>query len=629
MRHCLKSMGRITRRCLAIVILIAFGSTLHAQGIRMTVQQVWSGLDQGRPNPYYADIDNSGVNTSGLLTTSDMGSKESIEYPVELPSGSKKRILFLSGSYSDGRVILRTSSGSKEATIRGSYGPEQTRFGLISDNKSDLIFLKNQGGGSGEQSPERSGIGVGGCSPEDAPDRSFGYGCLDALVLGDGTEKLREDQIRAIKLYVQSGGTLVFVGGAAQSAAHDARWKSLLPVANPSVVTRNGLTELVGNSKKGSIFSKVAKGTLLGRSFGAGIVSLVSINPFESPMRESEDRRSIMMKATRWNNKQAFREIVDQQIGHQSTDNDPYSPRAYPVSSTGPMGTFSTSSYRNDGSNDPFQIKPPSLENIMWILIAYAFTVVPLNFLVLKKLKRMELAWVTTPIISILFSMILLNSTIGLYSASSTTRTTSLAIIGEGSDPALVFGKSEMFFPHAKSNDLKLSEVESILSDNRYDRSESSGLNLQDNGRQIIAPDVQTANLAFKEMSYIQTSSDLKGLSIKLVTRNGKDSVEITNNSKVVLSDIVLYGPGTSQRLETPITAGHSLVRPIDKLVRSKANPKNQESLDGWQLIGSKSPNKIVVVGKVDSMVVGPQYGSLHAGSKYMVVSFPQWSEAI
>ena len=29
MRHCLKSMGRITRRCLAIVILIAFGHFVH------------------------------------------------------------------------------------------------------------------------------------------------------------------------------------------------------------------------------------------------------------------------------------------------------------------------------------------------------------------------------------------------------------------------------------------------------------------------------------------------------------------------------------------------------------------------------------------------------------------------
>lgn len=279
-------MGMISRTLFLAVTLVAICSRANAQGLRLSVQQVWSGLEQYQSNPYYANIENNGPNTNGIISTDSYGTRTNIEYPVELPSGSKKRVLFSSGSYNDGKVTLRTSNGNKEATIKGSYGSEQARFGLISDNPSDLIFLKSQGNKGPEQSNNNVAIGVGGCTPDDAPDRSFGYDCLDALVLGDGTEKLRDDQIRAIKLFVQSGGSLVFIGGAAQSASTDTRWKEVLPVWSTRVVTKDGLTELIGNCRLGSVEAKVPKGTCFGRSYGSGIICILSVNPFESPIQE-------------------------------------------------------------------------------------------------------------------------------------------------------------------------------------------------------------------------------------------------------------------------------------------------------------------------------------------------------
>jgi hypothetical protein len=627
LRHCIKRMGRITRIALLGIGLTVLGSSANAQGIRMSIQQVWSGLEPSQSNPYYANIDNSGPNTNGIISTDSVRSKVSIEYPVELPSGSKKRVLFLSGTYSDGKVTLRSSAGIKEATIKGSYSSEQTRYGLISDNPSDLIFLKGQTG-SGPDPSGNAAIGIGGCVPDDAPDRSFGYNCLDAVVLGDGTEKLRDDQISAIKLYVQSGGSLVFVGGAAKSASSDVRWRELLPILNPTVVTKNGLTETVGKVRPGSISTKVSKGTCLGRSFGAGIVSIVSVNPFESPIRESEDRRSIMSRAVRWNHKQSFRNLVNRQIGQQESQNYYAAPAAvayapgYAPTPMSPLpGRFSAT------NADPFQIKPPSLNNILWILVCYALAVVPINFLILRKLKKMEIAWISTPVISVVFSFILLNSTIGLYRANATTRTTSIAILGQSVDDAVIFGRSEMFFPQAKSYDLELSNVESVLTADSYSETDKGGLSLQDDGRHLVAPDVRTANLAFKELGYVQTSSELKGLSMTLVSRNGQLFVNVVNNSRANITGISLCGVGKQQSISAPVNSGQSAMLPVSTIVNSKPDPKRPDEINGWQRLASTSPNKIVVLASVDSMKVGPKYGAGHPGSQYMVVAVPQWGD--
>jgi hypothetical protein len=603
------------------------GTLASAQGLTMSIQQVWSGLESSDSNPYYANVENLGPNTTGVISTDSFGNRVSIDYQVELPTGTKKRVLFLSGGYNTGKVTLRSPAGVKEASIKGSYNSEQTRYGLISDNPSDLIFIKSQQGSDGNQSSGRSAVGVGGCTPDDAPDRGFGYTCLDGLVLGDGTEKLRDAQIYAIRFFVRSGGSLVFVGGAAQSASMDPRWKDLIPAFNPQVVTKAGLTELTGLIRPGSFETKIPKGSCISRSYGAGIVAMLSVNPFESPIRESEDRRSIMLKAFRWNHKKSFARLVSEQIGQRQEDYG-YSSglTTYPSGFTGVSAPTVKSKY-SAAYTDPYQIKPPSLASIMWILIIYAIAVVPLNFLILKKVKKMEIAWISTPVISVIFSLFLLNSTIGLYKASATTRTTAIAILGENGEDSVIYGRSEMFFPRAKSYDLELKNVESIISENSMGSSEGGDLNLRDDGRHLIAPAVQSANLAFKEFGYMQTSSELKGLTIRLVNQKGEPYIHIVNQSLANVLELTLWGSGMQQVVSNPIKSGSSVMLPVGRIIRSKLTKDRPEAITGWQQFVSSTPNKIIVLASVDSMAVGPGYGAGHPSSQYMVASFPQWGD--
>lgn len=290
------------------------------------------------------------------------------------------------------------------------------------------------------------------------------------------------------------------------------------------------------------------------------------------------------------------------------------------ISSTAtPIGMSSTP--------DPYQIKPPSIAAIMWILILYAVFVVPVNFFTLRRLKRLELAWITTPIISVLFSFILLNSTIDLYKANATTRTVSIAILGDDGADSLIFAKSEMFFPRAKSYDLELENVESVYSHESYRYSASSGVNVVDTGRNIEAPNVQTGNLAFKELSYVQSSKELNGLKITLIRSNGAPLLHIVNQSHANLSSIKIFGPGIQKDVVEPVKSGASIQIPVTNIIRSKPNSKEDNSATGWQTLSSTSPNKIIVLGAIDSMKVGPKYGAGHPASNYMILSVPQWSD--
>lgn len=623
-------MWGVSQRIWVGIVVAALCALSPAQGLKMSVQPVWNGLNTTQNCPYFADIENLGGNDNGVLSTSSVGDQQSIEYPVELPTGTKKRVLFLVSGYSEGKVLLRTSSGIKEATIRNTYGSEQIQVGLISDNPSDLIFI------TGRQNPENnSGIGAGGCTPEDAPDRFFAYDCLSAVVLGDGTERLRDEQVRAIKLYVKAGGVVLFVGGAATSASSDRRWQDLFPTSNTNVITRRGLTERVGTALPGTMSIEVSKGTCLTRGYGLGLASFLSVNPFESPIRESEERKSIVLRSIHRFRHTQVRQLTTSQI-EMGRHFDSYS---YSTVSTAPTAIATSTSPASkkvvrtttlpaitaDPSSDPFQIKPPSVSNIMGILIIYAIVVVPVNFLVLRKMNKMEWAWISTPVISVIFSGILLNSTIGLYKANATTLTHGMSVVGMRGSETLSFGRSEMFFPRSRSYNLEMDNVESILTGDVYSYDNSSGVNLVDDGRHIIAPNVNTGNLAFKEISYAQTGNELEGLSIVIVQTNKGKIARISNQSRTAINGFILIGPGTRDSIKKTIAAGASLDVPIDKIVNTKLlTDSNTSSIIGWENIAQGSPNKLVVLGNLEPIHVGPKYGEGHPSSQYTFVSIPQ-----
>ena len=111
---------------------------------------------------------------------------------------------------------------------------------------------------------------------------------------------------------------------------------------------------------------------------------------------------------------------------------------------------------------DPFNTKLPPTTKVLWILCTYFVVIIPINFLLLKKLKRGEWAWFTAPVISLSFAGAFFAAASDLYSAKLSTATQGLLVATAHTPETLFFGKSQLFFPRGGEYDLKLQNLDSL-----------------------------------------------------------------------------------------------------------------------------------------------------------------------
>ena len=549
----------------------------------------WAGA------PVAVVIENRGPDAVGHLFANDEG--EMTRYPVELPTGSKKRIVTYPSSTPFGAVpefLLDTDQGRVRIpfTTRSefSYG-NMSLVAMVSDTSGELAFLRKLD--DQPQARENTTFGDAYCTPESAPDRPVGYNGLGAVIIGPGAERLSDGSVKALKTFALTGGTLVFIGGASAAVLSDPRWQDLLPGTNyrSSTIARSQvLSELAGQPMNEAVTVAAGKPKNFARSkfdgsipmisergYGLGRVVVFAFNPFEDPLVRWPGRRRLFLQQIR---------DVDYLRASQflaQFGNSGYDPYGYGYGS----GYASSTPYAytaGGGSGDPFSIKLPGSAKVFWILAAFFVTVVPLNFLVLRKAGKGEWAWLTAPVISVAFSMIFLNQAGDLYSASLSTATNGVMIVQEGAPEAIFVGTTQMFFPNGGSYDLKMVNVDQLGSGSPeyayYNRvSNRSQMNPVDVGT-VLVPDLRAANLAFEEIAYrqryatfprLQVTSKQEGpertvISVKNTTTSRlRNAAVIVRGTRYPLRDLA---PGESQSLEPSMSPATNQSDPLNGVTR-------------------------------------------------------------
>lgn len=580
-----------------VVWAVASASAI-AQSSRITVtsKEVWEGCGIQNQMPFWIEVTNNGPSVSGYVTNSEEGIN-AISYPIEVPAGSTKRVLVQTGQ--SGPSSFRFVAGffsaqQKPAPFSFNQGAP---VGLISNNPADFSFL-NQ---SGQQNIENSGVFVaGGSTPEDAPDRHFAYKRLSALFLGEGSERLRQPQIDAILHYVRSGGVLVFTGGSAQSAASDPRWRLIVPIQNTTTknisVSGKMIASRYGEIANGGMELNVPVGEASIRSFGVGLVAYCSIDPFEPSMSRLLERKVLIYRLMHRGHRLGVSSFVNNTIG---VDND----NIY-------TGTpVSTPSYSLQ--NDPFQIQAPSANSIGLLLIAYIVVVVPINFLILRRIKRLELAWYTTPAISVIFSLVLLSSTSALYSAKSTHRTKAFLCVDPISRLGVHVSKSEIFFPKASSTSIEYPNIDSVLEQNRFPGTDD-GFRYVDDGTFIQIPEVNCPNLAFREVSVTGTVANFSGLIASVRKKGENRQITVVNSSSFKLTDVQIRTANGMIEVAKSMDPGQE--KTLDIPIGSFSYKGNSQSQNLTGFI-EKVPGGFFVEAWMDGVDLGPKFGSTHTGT--------------
>lgn len=194
------------------------------------------------------------------------------------------------------------------------------------------------------------------------------------------------------------------------------------------------------------------------------------------------------------------------------------------------------------------EMDPPSADKLIIILMIYLIIIGPLNYFLLKKIDRRELAWFTIPVLVILFSL-------GIYSLGSKVKgnevvanVISTVELSEDSPSKNIDTYTGVFIP--KRGDYSFSMegdgflVPGVNRDDSYNGLDRGGK------KEITAQIIQGANPTAKvfdinmwtmETFFTETyRDDLGSLDGDLLYRDGKIIGSIENNTNFPLEDVVI-----------------------------------------------------------------------------------------
>jgi len=264
------------------------------------------------------------------------------------------------------------------------------------------------------------------------------------------------------------------------------------------------------------------------------------------------------------------------------------------------------------------------------VLAAYFVCVVPINFLVLRKLKRGELAWITAPIISLAFAGMLFRSAGSLYKAGMSTVTSGVVVAQDGSPEAMFIGGTQMFVPRAGSYDLKLKNVDSLgfVPDQEPWRGggmrsgdDSASFASIDDG-EIEVPGMSTNNLTFRRLTYRQRVPISSWFHVQLSPAGETTArCEVTNSSSFTLRNAQI-DVGANSLPIGDLPPGKKLAMTVS-LARDGGTPANDQS-DIHMFTLNKS--RVALTGQLDGFRPGPQIGeSIPGRSEIDFAMFSSW----
>lgn len=364
--------------------------------IQLNAQAGFDGIyEESAPVPVFVSVRNDGAAIEGeIQVISPVGGEELIySAPVSLPAGADKRVpLVVQLLPFVGEVTVRLVSGEDVlAETKSNHltviGQDQLLYGVAGSDPGALAFLEMIPG-------RRSDAAVAFLDLADLPEVSSAWNALDVLVLDDiDTSRLTAGQKEAMRAWIESGGQLVVTGGPGgpQTAAGVAE---LLPVAVTGVTTVDALpalSEFVGSSPAASgpyvltttdalspgetLINEGEHILLAEQALGRGRVTFLALDPKLAPLAGWEGGIRL------W--------------GHLASG----------APDTPPWGGGMRDGYAAIQAASVIPgLRLPSAGQLLFFLFLYVIVIGPINFIILRRINRRELAWVTIPALVLLFS---------------------------------------------------------------------------------------------------------------------------------------------------------------------------------------------------------------------------------
>jgi hypothetical protein len=545
------------RLLIPLIVLLA-GTGLppeiaRAQGADGVTLTAAGGLDgyckDGHWYPVRVRLENTGGGLDGLVTvesSTGLGAAWSYSAEVSLPSVSHKEITIFVQPVNNSdnfKVALSAEGGLVAAATQEllCLGASDSLHGVWAGNPSlfNVITSVKPAGGLSELAQ---------LEPADFPARFQGLGMLDTIIISDvDTSVLSREQRDALRAWVDLGGVLIVAGGAGwQKTA--AGLGGLLPLAPSGEQTIPNLAALSGYARSTDPLDTptvIATGELhaeaeviveqdglplvAARPLGFGAVIYLAADPALEPLRA-------------WGGME--------QVYSNLLTGIPAPP--------GWSGGFKDwDAADNALANVPGLALPP-----FWLvcgfLLIYVVLIGPVNYLVLRALKMREMAWVSIPVITLIFTLIALFVGALLSGRRSIVNHLAIVEVWQGEEQAVVHSLLGIYSPGRTRYDIRM-EGGFLASGVPYGAFNApiaanwSGMQTDD-GFEIREFQVDVGGLRGNVVSGVVPAPEFGstlGITPLDIGSSYQLAGEIRNDSGVTLEEAVLLLPGSAIQLGT------------------------------------------------------------------------------
>ncbi len=493
--------------------------------------------------PVRIAVANDGPDIQGTLRVTvpraNGGAAVSITRAVDLPNQSRREVFlyiptegFLSAlqvTLSDGKNDLVTAS-----TRVAQAGANDLIYGVLAGSPSAFNVLSSI-------KPVGGSAFVAQLEAADLPPVGLAWQALDVLVISDvDTGVFSPEQRAALAEWVASGGRLIVAGGPTwQKTA--AGLGALLPLAPAGTQTLPDATALAAfaaaavpsgtavaatgslGSEATILVSAGAVPLVVARHSGFGQVLFLAIDPAFDPLKN-------------WSGQEAlYRNLLSGTAQR-------------PNWAAGLRNWFSA----RDAINALPGLQLPSALQIFGFLALYILAVGPINYFVLRRLKRRELGWVTVPALVLVFSAGAYFTGYQLRGGQASLHRLAVVQVWPNTDKARVDGLVGVFSPRRAEYDVVfgpgfLARPMPVDSGNPG----GSSFTVQQTDGTLI-PTVRM-EVGAVEPFVVQGSAPAPAFDSSLTLDVNSSQVtlrgQVMNHSDVALKDTVLLAPGGVQRL--------------------------------------------------------------------------------
>lgn len=478
----------------------------------------WAGLA--------VTLGNEGVPTEGwVVAETDSGTARRF---VEMPSGARKVVM----------LYIRPEPFQRDVEVRYEEPNGTVRASAelrVLEQATDQVAIVGDPTGvlrpqlvpmDGSQRPDPLSLATA-----DLPQRPEPLAGISALVWAADSSSLDEEQRRSLERWVADGGQLVIIGGP-DWQARTAAFADLLPVDQLGAVDGVALGSLAawaGSSEPAVAEGTVSTGTLRDgayslvttddgtllasmRAVGAGRIVLTGVDFASEPYRGWDG-------STRLWGRLLPSDALAEWFGGM------------------PDVEGAANSMSNALTNLP-ELEIPPAELLLAVVAGYIVLIGPISYLVLRRLDRRELAWVTAPLLVVLFTGTSFGIGVAMKGSDVIVNQITLVRTAAGGGTATVETYAGVFSPTRRTYDL-LVDADALLAslDTSFGfQAASDGVAEQGNPARLRGLSVATAG--FQVVRADGVADHAPALDVSWSTVDGDLVGTVTNVGDTVLSDV-------------------------------------------------------------------------------------------